>query len=73
MKPCEPQDVTAASTLRPIKITTQLPHVIVVNVAVREQGGWRGGWKMGMGRGEVQSVGSKGLRVGEICNYIYIF
>ena len=40
MKPCEPQDVTAASTLRAIKITTQLPHVIVVNVAAREQGGW---------------------------------
>ena len=73
MKPCEPQDVTAASTLRASKITTQLPHVIVVKVAAREQG-----W--GRGRGEEQSVyrirvyiGSERLWVGETCTYLDLY
>lgn len=49
VKPCEPQHVTAAGTLRVAKVTAQLPHVIVIIVAARgvDGGGWAGlavGW-----------------------------
>ena len=36
VKPCKPQNLTAAGTFRVAKVTTQLPHVIVVGITTCE-------------------------------------
>lgn len=49
VKPCEPEHMTAAGTLRVAKVTAQLPHVIVVVITMCEHERVRYGGESGKG------------------------